>query len=326
MEQVSPYEQLAESVGAPGSSTIAEIFRFLAEENDARILLAASPPATVEEVSQKTGIPVEEVRKRLDALFQKGLVFKSRKEGLTRYYRVRHMVQFHDATSVVKDPSPKLTALWKQYMAEEWAGYREKLVNALPQPRLRVIPVNVSITPQTQILAFDDVKNLIDESRTIAVTNCACRAVEHNCEKPLEVCLQLNRAADYAIERGTGRKLNKEEAIQILNLCEEEGLVHCGSNQRSPGHVICNCCDCCCMFWGHMKYVSPSRFQAMVDPELCSGCETCLERCHFDAIRTEGDTALVSPEKCMGCGLCLVTCPEGAITLKETRPEHFVPA
>jgi NAD-dependent dihydropyrimidine dehydrogenase PreA subunit len=40
----------------------------------------------------------------------------------------------------------------------------------------------------------------------------------------------------------------------------------------------------------------------------------------------ENDTARVDADKCMGCGLCLVTCPEEALSLKEVRPQDFVPA
>ena len=71
----------------------------------------------------------------------------------------------------------------------------------------------------------------------------------------------------------------------------------------------------------------PSRFTAIVDAELCSSCEVCLERCYFDAIHMdgEGDTASIDGEKCMGCGLCTVTCPEEAISFDEVRPADFVP-
>lgn len=327
MAEMTLYEQLAESVGAVGSSTVAKIFQTLADENEAKVLLATSPPANVDEIAQKTGLRGDDIEKMLDSLFRKGLIFKSKKQGPTRYYRVRNIVQFHDSTGVTKALSPEVLNLWKNYMATEWEGYRDKMVGALPQARLRVIPVNISIDTQTQIMAFDDIKNVIEGARNLAVTHCACRAVERACEKPLEACIQVNRSADYAIERGTGRKLSKEEAIELLKMCEEEGLVHCASNQRSPDHVICNCCDCCCIFWKQMKYVVPSRFEAAVDPELCTACETCLERCHFDAISMEGeeDKALVNTKNCMGCGLCLVTCPEEAIGLKKVRPDDFVP-
>lgn len=65
-----------------------------------------------------------------------------------------------------------------------------------------------------------------------------------------------------------------------------------------------------------------------MDSDVCSACETCLDRCYFNAITLTGanDTALVDAEKCMGCGLCLVSCVEGAIALEEIRPEDFIPA
>jgi Fe-S-cluster-containing hydrogenase component 2 len=164
------------------------------------------------------------------------------------------------------------------------------------------------------------------------VTKCSCRVIDGACGKDLEVCIQFDKAADYALERGTGRKLEKDEAMEMLRKCEEEGLVHVGNNRRTVGHVICNCCNDCCMNWpsvrgGLGKFVLPSRFYAVVDDELCSACETCLERCYFDAISMEGedDTAIVDDQKCMGCGLCLVTCPDEALSLKETRPQDFVP-
>jgi NAD-dependent dihydropyrimidine dehydrogenase PreA subunit len=65
----------------------------------------------------------------------------------------------------------------------------------------------------------------------------------------------------------------------------------------------------------------------MVDAENCTACESCLDRCYFEAISMEGegDTAAIKAEKCMGCGLCLVTCPTESITLEEVRPAEFVP-
>lgn len=250
MTDMSMYDQLAESVGAPGSEIIAKIFKFLTDDDEAKILVAASPPASVDEMSRATGIPAPRVQELVDALFRKGMMFKSKKKNPSRYYRVRQIVQFHDSTAVSRDLSPELVALWKEYMDSEWTAYREKITAALPSPRLRVIPVNITIQPETQILPFDDIITLINDADNIAVTACACRAIERACDTPDDTCLQLNRAADYAVERGTGRKLTREEAIDILKMCEEKGLVHSASNQRGPGHVICNCCDCCCMFPG----------------------------------------------------------------------------
>lgn len=333
MNEQSYYQQLAETIGTGESEIIVTIFKELIDEKEARVLLAAAPPATIEELAEKTGVDTSEIEAMIDPLFNKGLLFKSRKPEGTKYYRVRTVPQMHDATALIPDASRNLLDLWKEYMAKEWPQYMEKIESLLPQPVMRVIPVNVSIEAKAQILAFDDIKNIIINAKNLAVTKCSCRVIDGACGKPLEVCMQFDKAADYAIERGTGRKLEKDEAIEMLKMCEEEGLVHVGDNKRSVGHVICNCCSDCCMTWpsvrsGLGKFVVPSRFRAVVDSELCSGCETCLDRCYFEAISIDGDddTAVVDSEKCMGCGLCLVTCPDEALSLKEVRPQSFVPA
>ena len=325
------YQQLAEAIGSGESKLIPRIFEALIDEDEARVLLAAAPPATIDEISEKSGIPGSNVEKMIDTLFKKGAIFKSKKEGTTRYYRVRNVPQLHDATALYLGASSDFLGLWKDYMATEWDEHGRKIEEILPQPVVRVIPVNISMEPQTRILAFDDVKGIVEGARNLAVAKCSCRVIDGKCGKPLEVCIQVDRAADYAIERGTGRRLSKEEAVTILEMCEEEGLVHVTDNRREVGHIICNCCEDCCLNWPSIKggskgWVVPSRFEAVVDAELCSGCEICLDRCFFDAISMEDNISVVDPEKCMGCGVCTVTCAAGAIGLKEVRPADFVPA
>lgn len=332
MTEQNLYRQLADAVGAGESRYIPQIFEIMADDEEARLLMAASPPGTVPELAQKSGLSEARIEQMIEPLFAKGLLFKSKKPDATRYYRVRHLLQMHDATAVTVDAPRAMLDLWKHFMAEEFDGYSRKIEEALPGAVVRVIPVNVSITPQARILAFDDIQQVIANARNLAVTPCSCRVIDGACGKPVEVCVQIDRAADYAIERGTGKPLDKDRAVELMKMCEEEGLVHVSDNRRAPGHVICNCCRDCCLNWpsvrtGLGKFVVPSRFSAVVDAGLCSACETCLERCHFDAIFMNGDngTAQVEEIKCMGCGLCLVACEEDAIALTETRPVEFIP-
>jgi Pyruvate/2-oxoacid:ferredoxin oxidoreductase delta subunit len=332
MAEETLYQKLAEAVGAGDSKYIPGIFETLTDEKEAKVLLAAAPPATIQELAQKTGLKEEEVEATIDPLFKKGLLFKSKKADGTRYYRVRQILQMHDSTAVIVNAPRKMLDLWKAFMHEEFDEYSRKLEQMLPSPVIRVIPVNVSVQNETRILAFDDVKSIIAEARNLAVTPCSCRAIDGECGKALEVCVQIDKAADYSIERGTGRKLEKDEALKMMKQCEDEGLIHVTGNKRTLGHVICNCCSDCCLNWpsvrtGLGKFVVPSRFRAKVDAENCTACESCLDRCYFEAISMEGegDTASIKAEKCMGCGLCLVTCPTEAITLEEVRPAEFVP-
>jgi electron transport complex protein RnfB len=63
-----------------------------------------------------------------------------------------------------------------------------------------------------------------------------------------------------------------------------------------------------------------SAFIARLDPEVCQGCWTCLERCQMQALSADDDHVLLNTDRCIGCGLCVTTCPSGALTLAR-KPE-----
>ena len=130
MTEQNMYQQLAESIGAGDSKIVPEIMKKMADEKEAKVLLAASPPATTEELAEKTGFSKDEVQKMLDKLFHVGMIFKSKKENITRYYRVRHLLQFHDASIVTPDISKDILAMWKEFDHKEWPGYLDKMENA----------------------------------------------------------------------------------------------------------------------------------------------------------------------------------------------------
>jgi Pyruvate/2-oxoacid:ferredoxin oxidoreductase delta subunit len=330
MPQEAMYQQLSDSLGVGDSQILPRIFEMLADEDEAKILLAASPPATVAELAEKTGLPEQDVEKRMVPLFTKGLVFKSKKPDGIRYYRVRSLLQFHDATVLAPDVPQEVRGVWKEYHEKEFATHHKRMESALSNSRLRVVPVNVALEFDNRIGAFEDVREIVEQADTLAVTACACRVIDGSCGKPLDVCIQINRAAEYAIERGSGKEISKEEAIEKLKFAEEEGLVHTVGNTRGLGHIICNCCEDCCINWpgprtSAVNYCAPSRFAAVVDEDDCTGCETCLDRCYFEAIEMDDGIAKVVEENCMGCGLCAVTCPTDAVSMKEVRNEAFVP-
>jgi hypothetical protein len=88
------------------------MFAYLADEDEAKFLLAASPPATVEEISLKSGLPLNKIQAMVDPLFKKGLIFISR----TRchpLYKVRYFIQFTDATVLTPGVDQGYLDLWK---------------------------------------------------------------------------------------------------------------------------------------------------------------------------------------------------------------------
>jgi ferredoxin len=333
MTDLAPYRKLAAEIGCGDSELMPRIFAMIADQDEARLLLAASPPATVEKLAEESGLPLERVQPMVEPLFLKGLLFKSKKPDATRYYRVRHLGQFHDATVLTPGVSEEYLDLWKQFETTEQVAVRERLRGSEVPRGMRVVPVNVSIESQSQVAAPDDVTRIIEDAERIAVTHCSCRVIHRISDVPLEVCIQINKAADYALERRTGRELSKKEAMEILRMCEEEGLVHCVDNRFEVKHAICNCDAVACTNWRPDPefagtFVAPSRFAAELSAEACSVCDICIDRCFFNAISLNGpdETPVVDRNKCVGCGLCMITCPDEAITLEEIRPPDSIPA
>ncbi|MCB2187305.1 MAG: 4Fe-4S binding protein [Deltaproteobacteria bacterium] len=325
------YQQLAARIGLGHSERIARLFAMLADETDADLLLAM--PGDAAELAVKTGLAPEEAASRIQELFYRGLVFPSTKGGITKYRMSRDMVQFHDATLVWPAAPEAYLDLWREFMEEEWFSLAKTISQMTPKPFTRVIPVGVTLKPRTQILDFESVADIVSSASRLAVTPCTCRLSMRKCERTVEACLQVNRAADYTVARGSGREVTKEEALEILRKAEEDGLIHVTMNKSEVSNFICNCCPCCCqtmpvLIQGGVSVLDPSRFRAAIDPDLCTACGLCQERCYFGAITPqEGEDSprQVNPEKCMGCGLCLTTCPAEAIGFPEVRPRDFVP-
>ena len=67
-----------------------------------------------------------------------------------------------------------------------------------------------------------------------------------------------------------------------------------------------------------------SNYYARVDEELCTGCETCVDRCQMEAIDVIDAISTIALNRCIGCGLCVSTCPEEAISLKRKQEKDCV--
>ncbi len=61
-----------------------------------------------------------------------------------------------------------------------------------------------------------------------------------------------------------------------------------------------------------------SGYKAVIDRDLCSDCEICIDYCRFDAIDLIDGEVRINEIRCDGCQLCERVCPVAAISM---RPE-----
>jgi len=206
--------------------------------------------------------------------------------------------------------------------------------------------INLSINeelevPEEHLLPTQKVEELIEKFDDISVGHCFCRHHRDILGKPCthtdlrENCFTFGKSARYIAEQGFGRLISKDEALDIMKKSEDDGLVHKAfhphSNISKAETSICNCCKDCCgtlEWWrmGMFALINSTNFLSQVDPDLCSGCGTCVEKCPVDAIElNDSDIAEVNAEYCLGCGVCAHFCPENAITLLEGMRKVYVP-
>jgi heterodisulfide reductase subunit A len=57
-----------------------------------------------------------------------------------------------------------------------------------------------------------------------------------------------------------------------------------------------------------------------IDPDLCAGCQTCIQLCPYSAIEFDQrrKVSVINEALCKGCGSCAAHCPSGA-----ARINHF---
>jgi len=342
----STYELISEKMGAPGSQRFVKVLKSMLTPEEAKLILELQQPVTARELAARLKTDEADLGKKLEAMLEKGIIFK----GEQGYLAHRNIVMFHHmAHSLIPDDQkPAAYALWDDFFFAEW---RDILVDEF-EVRLakvgakghRVVPARraLDLSPKVdrkQVLWYEDMDQMIERGKSVVIGNCGCRVIWRKCDNPIDVCFHIdNRSLKPGANKPDIKELTKEEARALNREIEEKGLVHIPLNIVHAEGTICNCCEDCCMVVNPLIYrnrlhaiLSPSRYRAVVDQDKCIGCQTCLERCIFDAIalhrpaKSNRMKANIINEHCMGCGSCVVKCPTGALTLELVRPPQHIP-
>jgi Pyruvate/2-oxoacid:ferredoxin oxidoreductase delta subunit len=344
------YERLREKISlwpirTPRTKEVMEILKILFSKEEAEFLTHFTAPyqdpETIEQIVEKTGKAFEEAQAIVNRLVSKGLLFKftSRRDGKV-YYSLMPMVpgifEFYFSSGGDPQEKQKVGELFERHYMS--GGGLEGGASNYPWARVmpieKTITVNQEISAGHRILPFEKMSEFIKTSRKIAVIKCACRT-KKRCQHPIETCMVFDYYADYMVERGFGRYLTVEEALQLLEEMEKVGLVHSTINTQTRPQFICNCCTCACMILRGLtelhnpRAIAKSNFIPIRDEKSCSFCRKCINICPMKANLyhaphdKEPEKIIFLEERCIGCGLCAYHCPNKAI--KMVKIGDFVP-
>jgi Na+-translocating ferredoxin:NAD+ oxidoreductase subunit B len=318
------------SIGFPETASGVEIkiLKELFTENEANLFLSLSHRLEkAESLAQRIGFPLPDVAEQLEAMAVRGLLFRVKKGDSVRYAAIPfvHGLFEFQVSRLNRD----LSELLEEY-------FRSGFLDAFNKSRgtfLRTIPVQKSLDATRNVAAFDDAIEILKKKNQIVITDCICRKqkglIDQSCDKPHETCFMFDTMAQYYLDNRMGRKIDIDEAIQILSDAQAAGLVTQPSTAQNPAGM-CNCCgDCCGVLRALNLHPRPSElvfsnYIARMAPESCVGCQSCIDRCQMNALTmNDQDQAVINPDRCIGCGLCVTTCPSGALSLMLKAGDQF---
>jgi NAD-dependent dihydropyrimidine dehydrogenase PreA subunit len=194
-----------------------------------------------------------------------------------------------------------------------------------------------------QVVPIEEIGQIFGFVNSIARTACICRHATLGEKARYCYSVSLGKRGlgsvldDVDTSFATGPDLSQlesltpEEAMQAFREHERDGLCHTVWTFVTPFiGGICNCdrADCLAMratVVHDVQVMFRAEYVAEVDPDLCTGCRSCMRRCQFGALgysATRGKT-LVDQFACYGCGVCRSACTKEAIRLV---PRADVPA
>ena len=327
-------------VGYPETKSGVEIrlLKHLFSEEEARIALNLSIlPETAEKILKRFAqneITLNELEKKLGKMCEKGAILgvKRRSKGNKMTYQKVPL-----AIGMFEFQVDRITRdLAEDFFAYEEEAFAEEFINT-DTKQMRTIPLNVRIDPEFHVGQYDNIKGIIKNSPgPFAVMNCVCRQAKDTMEEPCKqtdirrTCLMLEHSANFAMDRGVGEEVTREEILKLMTRAKKEGMVLQPENNQNPTFICC-CCGCCCgVLTAVKKFDKPAEilhtnFTSEIIAEKCDGCEDCSNICQMDAIFPVNSHKEINIDQCIGCGLCISVCKQRAINLIKKDKEIIPP-
>ncbi len=335
------------ATGAPESPTFMKILRLLFSPEEAELARRVpGTPTSLEVLSRKLNVPQDKLGEKMMEMARRGVIVDLEYGG-QRYFSLPPVViGFFEFTFMrTRDDMPmsELARLFDEYFHQNDRFAHSAFQGETQMGRRLVREEALPEGDHTEILDWERASYIIQSASAIGVSLCPCRhELSHlgeACDKPQEVCLSLNYAAESLLRSGIARPLTTAEGMRLLEACKEAGLAQTGDNVQRKVSYICNCCGCCCGMvraiktYGIRNAIVTSNWLMEVDLAKCNGCGRCAGVCPTDAItiveEREGGKkrrwAVREEELCLGCGVCYSACKFGGITMRSRSQRVYTP-
>ncbi len=288
-------------------------------------------PEEVAAIAKRIGADESELAEQLEAMAQKGIIYRIRSADQKLYQAYQFVVGVYEFQ--VKNMDREAAELFDEYLP-----YAGMSVLALQTKQMRVVPVESAVGAGKGVAPYNQVRELVKRQKVFSVQNCICRKeqelLENKCDYPRDLCLGFNDFGQFYIDNNMAKEITVDECLKLLDKAEAAGLVLSPSNTGEDLAAICCCCSCCCPL---LKFTKPTPrpadmlhtyYEAKIDPDECTACGDCVERCPMDAIEEGDNVSAMIDGRCIGCGLCVSVCPVEAISLAakpgmEAPPKDF---
>lgn len=188
----------------------------------------------------------------------------------------------------------------------------------------RPIPGTADVVGDETVVPYDDIDAIIERSDPIGVSPCQCRGAREAlgvlaCEHPMETCMTFGEMAEFYIENGWARQIDKDEAHAILQRSVDEGMV-LQSDYVAHTEIMCSCHSDCCFLLAGIRALDGqtdcmdvfSNYDLVLDKDACIKCGACIDRCPMAAVSFGEDGYPQMDDACVHCGQCAIVCPASA--------------
>jgi ferredoxin len=332
--------------GVVPSETLYEILKVMfSEEESRKMSLLPIGYFNAALAAKKWKISKDEAEKILNDLASRAVLIDIEYEGECRYVLPPPVIGFFEFSMMRvggKLDQKVLSELFNQYIGVEDEFVKKLLTIDTPMGRAFVreeaIPDN-----SIYVLDYEKATSVIKKADHIAVSTCFCRHVKSHlgeaCDAPLETCITLGNGGKSLVKHGYAKKIELEEALEILEDCKNHNLVQFGENVQNKVGFLCNCCSCCCEVlsnarkFGVTKAINTSNFISTIIDDNCTGCGKCVNVCPVEALSLVSKNLPISNKKiakvdvntCIGCGVCERVCEFDALVMKQREKRVFTP-